>query len=74
MHGLSSRAVRQPDGSWLLNGEKRYIGNGSRADVLVTFARCEIDGKDKHIALILEKDGGVRGGSATTRWACGPTT
>jgi acyl-CoA dehydrogenase family protein 9 len=55
VHGLSSRAVRQPDGSWLLNGEKRYIGNGSRADVLVTFARCEIDGKDKHIALILEK-------------------
>ena len=41
VHGLSSRAVRQPDGSWLLNGEKRYIGNGSRADVLVTFARCD---------------------------------
>jgi acyl-CoA dehydrogenase family member 9 len=59
VHGLSSRAVKQPDGSWILNGEKRYIGNGSRADVLVTFARCEIDGKDKHIALILEK--GMKG-------------
>ncbi|HEY1358895.1 MAG TPA: acyl-CoA dehydrogenase family protein [Thermoleophilaceae bacterium] len=55
VHGLRSRAVKQPDGSWVLNGEKRYIGNGSRADTLVTFARCEIDGKDKHIALILEK-------------------
>jgi acyl-CoA dehydrogenase family protein 9 len=52
---LESRAVRQPDGSWVLNGEKRYIGNGSRAGVLVTFARAEVDGKDRHIALILEQ-------------------
>ena len=54
-YNVQSRAVQQPDGSWVLNGEKRYIGNGSRADVITTFARCEIDGKDKHIALILEK-------------------
>ena len=54
-YNIESRAVEQPDGSWVLNGEKRYIGNGSRADVITTFARCEIDGKDKHIALILEK-------------------
>ena len=52
---LQSRAVEQPDGSWVLNGEKRYIGNGSRADVITTFARAEVGGKDKHIALILEK-------------------
>src|SRR5947209_15839859 len=52
---LESRAVRQPDGSWRLNGEKRYIGNGDRAGVLVTFARCEVDGEDRHIALIVEK-------------------
>ncbi len=54
-YGIQSRAVEQPDGSWVLNGEKRFIGNGSRADVMTTFARCEVDGKDKHIALILEK-------------------
>jgi acyl-CoA dehydrogenase family protein 9 len=52
---VRSRAVLQPDGSWVLNGEKRYIGNGSRADVITTFARAEVDGEDKHIALILEK-------------------
>src|SRR5262249_49462296 len=52
---LHSRAVHQPDGSWVLNGEKRYIGNGSRADVITTFARAEVNGKDKHIALLLEK-------------------
>src|SRR4029079_7269504 len=52
---VESRAVEQPDGSWVLNGEKRYIGNGSRAGVLVTFARAEVNGEDKHIALILEQ-------------------
>src|SRR5436305_5758482 len=51
---LESRAVRQLDGSWVLNGEKRYIGNGSKAGVIVTFARAEVDGRDRHIALILE--------------------
>ena len=54
-YNIQSRAVQQPDGSWVLNGEKRWIGNGCRGDVLCTFARAEVDGKDKHIALILEK-------------------
>src|SRR3989454_164806 len=52
---LQSRAVRQGDGSWLLNGEKRYIGNGGTGHVFVTFARTEIDGEDRHTAFILEK-------------------
>jgi acyl-CoA dehydrogenase family member 9 len=56
---VHSRAVQQPDGAWVLNGEKRFIGNGSRADVITTFARAEIDGEDRHIALILEK--GMKG-------------
>jgi acyl-CoA dehydrogenase family protein 9 len=58
-YGIESRAVQQPDGSWVLNGEKRYIGNGSKGEVFTAFARCEIDGKDRHIALILEK--GMKG-------------
>jgi acyl-CoA dehydrogenase family protein 9 len=53
---LRSRAVKQPDGSWLLNGEKRYIGNGGTGDVFVTFARAEVGDSDRHIALILEKE------------------
>jgi acyl-CoA dehydrogenase family member 9 len=56
---IESRAVRQPDGSWVLNGEKRYIGNGSVGEVFTAFARCEVDGKDRHIALILER--GMKG-------------
>jgi acyl-CoA dehydrogenase family protein 9 len=47
--------VLQADGSYKLSGEKRYIGNGSRADVLTTFDRVEVDGKDRHIALLVEK-------------------
>jgi acyl-CoA dehydrogenase family member 9 len=58
-YNLQSRAVQQADGSWVLNGEKRYIGNGGKGDVFTAFARCEIDGKDRHIALILEK--GMKG-------------
>jgi acyl-CoA dehydrogenase family member 9 len=58
-YNIQSRAVQQADGSWLLNGEKRYIGNGSKGDVFTAFARAEVDGKDRHIALILEK--GMKG-------------
>jgi acyl-CoA dehydrogenase family member 9 len=58
-YNIQSRAVQQPDGSWVLNGEKRYIGNGGVGEVFTAFARCEIDGKDRHIALILEK--GMKG-------------
>jgi acyl-CoA dehydrogenase family protein 9 len=52
---LDTRAERQADGSWRLNGEKRWIGNGNR-DVVVCFARSEEHG---HVALILtpEMDG-----------------
>ena len=58
-YNIRSRAVQQADGSWVLNGEKRYIGNGSKGDLFTTFARAEIGGKDRHIALIIER--GMKG-------------
>src|SRR3954451_17235447 len=58
-YNIESRAVLQPDGSWLVNGEKRYIGNGGTGSGFTTVARCELDGKDSHIALILER--GMKG-------------
>lgn len=51
---LETRAERQSDGSWVLNGEKRWIGNGDR-DVLTVFARSELG----HVALVVE--GGSEG-------------
>ena len=52
VNGIETTVTRQADGSWLLNGEKRYIGNGSKAAVLSTFAR--IEDTDDFVALILE--------------------
>jgi alkylation response protein AidB-like acyl-CoA dehydrogenase len=65
-YNIESRAVQQSDGSWVLNGEKIFIGNANRGDVFTTFARCEIDGKDSHIALILER--GMEGFEAGEPW------
>ncbi|WP_370866463.1 acyl-CoA dehydrogenase family protein, partial [Staphylococcus capitis] len=45
-YDLQTRAERESDGSWRLNGEKRWIGNGNR-DVVVCFARSEEHG---HVA------------------------
>jgi acyl-CoA dehydrogenase family protein 9 len=47
---IESYAEEQADGSFVLNGEKRWIGNGSK-DVVCAFAKCE----NGHVALILEK-------------------
>jgi acyl-CoA dehydrogenase family protein 9 len=65
-YNIQSRAVQQADGSWVLNGEKRYIGNGDRGDVFTTFARAEVDGRDRHIALIVER--GMEGFEAGPRY------
>ena len=37
--GLRTKAVPQTDGSWILNGSKRFITNAPLADLFVTFAR-----------------------------------
>lgn len=36
---LATRAERQPDGGWKLSGRKRWIGNGTIADIVVVWAR-----------------------------------
>jgi alkylation response protein AidB-like acyl-CoA dehydrogenase len=47
-----TRADRQPDGSWRLNGEKMWISNGGFADLVIVFAQA--DG-DKFTAFIVER-------------------
>jgi acyl-CoA dehydrogenase family member 9 len=49
---METRAERQPDGSWRLDGLKHYIGNGSKAGVIVTFAAT---GEREYTALVLER-------------------
>jgi acyl-CoA dehydrogenase family member 9 len=49
---METRAERQSDGSWRLEGLKHYIGNGSKAGTLVTFAAT---GEKGYTAFILER-------------------
>src|SRR5262252_7733742 len=58
--GARSRATRQPDGSFLLNGEKMWITNGGFADIFIVFAK--IDG-EQFTAFVVERAfGGVTSG------------
>jgi len=49
---VRARATREPDGSWLLNGEKMWITNGGFADLFIVFAK--VDG-EKFSAFIVER-------------------
>ena len=50
--GAKARAVRQPDGSFVLNGEKMWITNGGFADLFIVFAK--VDG-EQFTAFIVER-------------------
>jgi alkylation response protein AidB-like acyl-CoA dehydrogenase len=47
-----TRAARQPDGSWALDGEKMWISNGGFADVIIVFAKVE---GEQFTAFIVER-------------------
>ena len=57
--GARTRATRQPDGSFVLNGEKMWITNGGFADLMVVF--CKVDG-EQFTALLVERPYGVKSG------------
>jgi glutaryl-CoA dehydrogenase len=58
LHGSDSvgleTTVRRDGDSWVLNGAKRWIGNGSIGDVIVVWARDTGDGRVK--AIVVEKN------------------
>lgn len=58
--GIKSRAVPGEDGSWILNGSKIWIGNGSFSEIIVAFAQTPVErnGKttDRVTAFILRPD------------------
>lgn len=47
--GMITRARQQSDGSWILNGAKMWITNGSTAQVAVVWAKTNDDPSDKSI-------------------------
>jgi alkylation response protein AidB-like acyl-CoA dehydrogenase len=50
--GAKTRAVRQPDGSFVLNGEKTWITNGGFADLYIVFGKV-VDDKGEHFSAFL---------------------
>ena len=58
---IKTKAELQPDGSWILNGEKIWITNGPIADIFTVFART--DSKDGSMsAFIVERIEGLSHG------------
>ena len=47
--GMISMAREQKDGSWILNGSKMWITNGSTANIAVVWAKTNGDASDKAI-------------------------
>jgi len=74
---IKTKATRNPDGGWTLNGEKIWITNGGIADFYTVFARTDSDA-GKISAFIVERDSpgvsiglkedklGIRSSSTTT--------
>ena len=59
--GARTRAVRRPDGSFVLNGEKMWISNGGFADLYVVFAK--VDGEHFTAFLVERSFEGVSSGA-----------
>ena len=54
---VSMKTNAKKDGSnWILNGNKMWITNGPDANVLVVYAKTEVEGKVGITAFIVEKD------------------
>lgn len=58
--GARAKAVRQPDGSFVLSGEKMWITNGGFADVIIVFAK--VDGEQFSAFIVERAFGGVSSG------------
>ena len=58
--GAKTKAARQPDGSFVLNGEKMWITNGGFADVFIVFAK--VDGEHFTSFIVERAFGGVTSG------------
>ena len=54
---VSMKTNAKKDGkNWILNGNKMWITNGPDADVVVVYAKTEIEGKTGITAFLVEKD------------------
>jgi alkylation response protein AidB-like acyl-CoA dehydrogenase len=54
---IATTAVRQDDGSYLLNGTKTFITNGILADLVIVVARTDPDAKHTGLSLLVVERG-----------------
>jgi alkylation response protein AidB-like acyl-CoA dehydrogenase len=57
LQGVKSTAIRQADGSYLLNGSKTFITNGWHADLVVVVAKTDPSAGAKGTSLLLVERG-----------------
>ena len=57
LQGVKTTAIRQPDGSYLLNGSKTFITNGWHADLVVVVAKTDPAAGAKGTSLLLVERG-----------------
>ena len=57
LQGVQSTAIRQPDGSYLLNGSKTFITNGWHADLVIVVAKTRPEAGAKGTSLLLVERG-----------------
>jgi alkylation response protein AidB-like acyl-CoA dehydrogenase len=57
LQGIKSTAIKQPDGSYLLNGSKTFITNGWHADLVIVVAKTNPDAGGKGTSLLLVERG-----------------
>ncbi|TAL66224.1 MAG: acyl-CoA dehydrogenase [Burkholderiaceae bacterium] len=57
LQGVKSTALKQPDGSYLLNGSKTFITNGWHADLVIVVAKTDPAAGAKGTSLLLVERG-----------------
>ncbi len=57
LQGIKSSAIKQPDGSYLLNGSKTFITNGWHADLIIVVAKTNPSAGAKGTSLLLVERG-----------------
>ncbi|MBA4267284.1 MAG: acyl-CoA dehydrogenase, partial [Comamonadaceae bacterium] len=57
LQGVKSTAIKQADGSYLLNGSKTFITNGWHADLVIVVAKTQPDAGAKGTSLFLVERG-----------------
>ena len=56
---LKTTCKQQPDGSWIINGNKRWIGNANR-DLMIVFAKDEVTQKVLGFIVHLNNNSGIK--------------